>query len=269
MAKDTRKKPRQTLKTLNSFPRSHDERPTFVPAFLRLASEMRTLWTEQETRTRTERLNSSSVCVSSHTLSTKKKKTIKPISAFTTTPPPSLLRPSRRRQPTFSAVASSDQTQHESLTNGGATRRRTLTTILLTVAAHGASATSAAAEKWGVRSFIREKYFEPGLSPEDAAARIKQTAEGLRSIREMLDHMSWRYVIFYIRLKQSYLSQDLTNAMNLLPEIRRKDYVTKANELVENMTELDYYVRTPKVYESYLYYEKTLKSIDDLVALLA
>lgn len=33
--------------------------------------------------------------------------------------------------------------------------------------------------------------------------------------------------------------------------------------------QFDYYVRTPKVYESYLYYEKTLKSIDDLVAVLA
>lgn len=33
--------------------------------------------------------------------------------------------------------------------------------------------------------------------------------------------------------------------------------------------QFDYYVRTPKVYESYLYYEKTLKSIDDLVAMLA
>lgn len=78
----------------------------------------------------------------------------------------------------------------------------------------------------------------PGLSPEDAAARIKQTAEGLRDMREMLEHMSWRYVIFYIRLKQAYLSQDLTNAMNILPESRRKDYVHAANELVENMSEV-------------------------------
>lgn len=78
----------------------------------------------------------------------------------------------------------------------------------------------------------------PGLSPEDAAARIKQTAEGLRDMREMLEHMSWRYVIFYIRLKQAYLSQDLTNAMNILPESRRNDYVQAANELVENMSEV-------------------------------
>ncbi|XP_056863443.1 photosynthetic NDH subunit of lumenal location 2, chloroplastic [Raphanus sativus] len=88
-------------------------------------------------------------------------------------------------------------------------------------------------------------------------------------MREMLDHMSWRYVIFYLRLKQAYLSQDLTNAMNILPESRRNDYVLAANQLVENMSELDFYVRTPKVYESYLYYEKTLKSIDDVVELLA
>jgi len=33
--------------------------------------------------------------------------------------------------------------------------------------------------------------------------------------------------------------------------------------------QFDYYVRTPKVYESYLFYEKTLKSIDDLVEMLA
>ncbi|CAD5312670.1 unnamed protein product [Arabidopsis thaliana] len=96
-----------------------------------------------------------------------------------------------------------------------------------------------------------------------------KTAEGLRDMREMLDHMSWRYVIFYIRLKQAYLSQDLTNAMNILPESRRNDYVQAANELVENMSELDFYVRTPKVYESYLYYEKTLKSIDNVVEFLA
>lgn len=35
------------------------------------------------------------------------------------------------------------------------------------------------------------------------------------------------------------------------------------------MMQFDYYVRTPKVYESYLYYEKMLKSIDNLVAFLA
>ncbi|CAL5355044.1 unnamed protein product [Camellia sinensis] len=85
----------------------------------------------------------------------------------------------------------------------------------------------------------------------------------------MLETMSWRYVLFYIRLKQSYLSQDMQNAMSTVPENRRQSYVNAANELVDNMAEFDNYIRTPKVYESYVYYEKTLKSIDDLVALLA
>ncbi|XP_076927544.1 photosynthetic NDH subunit of lumenal location 2, chloroplastic-like [Bidens hawaiensis] len=127
----------------------------------------------------------------------------------------------------------------------------------------------ALAENWGTRSFIKERYFEPGLSPEDAVARIKQTREGLHSIRNMLETMSWRYVLFYIRLKAAYLSQDLKNAMSIVPETMKSSYVKVANELVDNMAEFDYYVRTPKVYESYLYYEKTLKSIDDLVAVLA
>ncbi|XP_022144535.1 photosynthetic NDH subunit of lumenal location 2, chloroplastic [Momordica charantia] len=127
----------------------------------------------------------------------------------------------------------------------------------------------ALAQNWGTRSFLKERYFEPGLSAEDAVARIRQTAEGLHSIRDMLETMSWRYVIFYIRLKSAYLSQDLKTAMATLPQARQSDYVKAANELVDNMAELDYYVRTPKVYESYLYYEKTLKSIDNLVALLA
>ncbi|KAI3733657.1 hypothetical protein L6452_13106 [Arctium lappa] len=127
----------------------------------------------------------------------------------------------------------------------------------------------ALAENWGTRSFIKERFFEPGLSPEDAVARIRQTREGLHSIRNMLETMSWRYVLFYIRLKAAYLSQDLKNAMSMVPETKKGSYVKAANELVDNMSEFDHYVRTPKVYESYLYYEKTLKSIDDLVAVLA
>ncbi|XP_010458897.1 PREDICTED: photosynthetic NDH subunit of lumenal location 2, chloroplastic [Camelina sativa] len=192
------------------------------------------------------------------------------MSSFTTTPPPYLLlRPNYRRRvnPPFSVVCCAGESQQDIFT-----RRRTLLTSLITFTTIGGAAITSSAlaqEKWGTRSFIKEKYFMPGLSPEDAAARIKQTAEGLRGMREMLDHMSWRYVIFYIRLKQAYLSQDLTNAMNILPESRRNDYVQAANQLVENMSELDYYVRTPKVYESYLYYEKTLKSIDNVVELLA
>ncbi|CAH1431626.1 unnamed protein product [Lactuca virosa] len=54
-----------------------------------------------------------------------------------------------------------------------------------------------------------------------------------------------------------------------VPEPRKSSYVKAANELVNNMSEFDTYIRSPKVYESYLYYEKTLKSIDNLVAILA
>uniref|UniRef100_A0A0F7GY07 Photosynthetic NDH subcomplex L 2 n=1 Tax=Geranium maderense TaxID=28964 RepID=A0A0F7GY07_9ROSI len=124
------------------------------------------------------------------------------------------------------------------------------------------------AQNWGTRSFMWERFFMPGLSPEDAVLRIRQTAEGLHAMRDMVDRMAWRYIIFYIRLKQSYLGQDLQNAISTLPESRRKEYVETANDLVYNMSKLDDFVRTPKVYESYLYYEKTLKAIDKVVALL-
>lgn len=122
-------------------------------------------------------------------------------------------------------------------------RRKIVTTFLATslgigVVQHGIATPLGLAQNWGTRSFIRERFFEPGLSPEDAVARIKQTAEGLHSIRDMLEAMAWRYLIFYIRLKSAYLSQDLKNAMSLVPEVNRKDYVKTANELVDNMAEV-------------------------------
>ncbi|XP_052144362.1 photosynthetic NDH subunit of lumenal location 2, chloroplastic [Oryza glaberrima] len=123
--------------------------------------------------------------------------------------------------------------------------------------------------RWGTRSYVRERFFEPGLTAEEAAARIRQTAEGMRTLRPMLETMSWKYVLFYVRLKSKYLDLDLTTAMAGVPEARRPDYVRVANELVDNMTEFDRFVRTPKVYESYLYYEKTLKSLDDVTEFLA
>uniref|UniRef100_A0A0F7GX33 Photosynthetic NDH subcomplex L 2 n=1 Tax=Pelargonium citronellum TaxID=73188 RepID=A0A0F7GX33_9ROSI len=172
-----------------------------------------------------------------------------------------------RRQPIVRAASSGENV---------ASRRKLIgTTFLATsvglVGLHATTPQASLAEeeqKWGTRSFMLEKFFMPGLSPEDAVARIRQTAEGLHSLREMIDTMSWRYVIFYIRVKQSYLSQDLKNAFSTLPQGRRKEFVKMANELVDNMAEFDHYVRTPKVYESYLFYEKTLESIDRVVALL-
>nr|ACG28532.1 oxygen evolving enhancer protein 3 [Zea mays] len=122
--------------------------------------------------------------------------------------------------------------------------------------------------RWGTRSYVRERYFEPELTAEEAAARIRQTAEGMRTLRPMLETMSWKYVLFYVRLKSKYLGLDLTTAMAGVPVARRADYVGVANELVDNMTELDRFVRTPKVYESYLFYEKTLKSLDDVAEFL-
>ncbi|KAI4980166.1 hypothetical protein ZWY2020_020651 [Hordeum vulgare] len=122
--------------------------------------------------------------------------------------------------------------------------------------------------RWGTRSYVRERFFEPGLTTEEAAARIRQTAEGMRTLRPMLETMSWKYVLFYVRLKSKYLDLDLTTAMAGVPEPRRPEYVLVANELVDNMTEFDRFVRTPKVYESYLYYEKTLKSLDDVAEFL-
>ncbi|KAF7089744.1 hypothetical protein CFC21_092632 [Triticum aestivum] len=122
--------------------------------------------------------------------------------------------------------------------------------------------------RWGTRSYVRERFFEPGLTTEEAAARIRQTAEGMRTLRPMLETMSWKYVLFYVRLKSKYLDLDLTTAMAGVPEPRRPEYILVANELVDNMTEFDRFVRTPKVYESYLYYEKTLKSLDDVAEFL-
>lgn len=121
-------------------------------------------------------------------------------------------------------------------------RRKFLTSLVATSIVIGGlnnvAPPVALAENWGARSFMRERFFEPGLSPEDAVARIRQTAQGLHSIRNMLETLSWRYVLFYIRLKAAYLSQDLTNAMTMVPQNQRSSYVKTANELVDNMSEV-------------------------------
>lgn len=120
-------------------------------------------------------------------------------------------------------------------------RRKLLTTLLSASLALGLQTTpSALAQNWGVRSLMKERFFQPGLSPEDALARLRQSAEGLHDLRSMLDSHSWRYVIFYIRLKQTYLSQDMKTVMTLVPENKRKDYVEAANEFVTNMGQVYY-----------------------------
>ncbi|KAI3730753.1 hypothetical protein L1987_61929 [Smallanthus sonchifolius] len=175
-----------------------------------------------------------------------------PKSMTTLTNPTTLFHPqitaSHHRHPTAPtrATFSCEETQP--------TRRLIISTSISLLGLNTLNSGVALAENWGTRSFIKERFFEPGLSPEDAVARIRQTREGLHSIRNMLG---------------DNVMEDLKNAMSMVPESKKSSYVKTANELVDNMSEFDHYVRTPKVYESYLYYEKTLKSIDDLVAVLA
>lgn len=161
------------------------------------------------------------------------------MSSFTNPTPLScahLITTQHRRSRSLPATRSSLSSQETPIL-----RRRIVSALLATsLTLHGIPL--ALAENWGTRSFLRERFFEPGLSPEDAVARIRQTAEGLHSIRHMLETMSWRYVIFYIRLKSAYLSQDLKNAMTTLPENRRKSYANKANELVDNMAEVSSFI---------------------------
>lgn len=118
-------------------------------------------------------------------------------------------------------------------------RRKLVATFVATPLALGLQTSPLAlAENWGVRSFLKEHFFEPGLSPEDAVARIRQTADGLHSIKEMLETNSWRYVLFYIRLKSAYLKQDMKNALSRVPESRRESYIKTVNELTDNMAEV-------------------------------
>ncbi|CAN0896545.1 Photosynthetic NDH subunit of lumenal location 2, chloroplastic [Linum grandiflorum] len=184
-------------------------------------------------------------------------------------------KPSNNNNNNSSAKPSPSQPTN-AITTTDSTRRKLVTTFLATTSLAAAaqlhqpaSASAAPAQTWGVRSHIFERFFQPDLSPEESVERIRQTAEGLHSIRDMMDAMAWRFILFYIRLKQDYLDKDLKIAMAVVPQGKRKDYVVKANELVENMSQLDKFIRSPKVYESYLYYEKTLDSIDDLVQFLA
>lgn len=149
----------------------------------------------------------------------------------------------KRQTTNQSSSSSSSHVQHAQQNITSSNRRKLVSTFLATslaalAGAHVAPPPPAMAQNWGTRSFLREHFFEPGLSAEDSVARIKQTAEGLHSMREMLENMSWRYVIFYIRLKQAYLDQDLKTAMATLPQGLRKEYVKVANELVDNMAEV-------------------------------
>lgn len=140
------------------------------------------------------------------------------------------------KTPSQSTEAPHAPTRRTVLTSGGIFLA--ITSALSARPAYAANEMTTGDLKWGTRSFFMEKYFSPGLTPEEAAARIRHTAEGMRTLREMLERMAWKYALFYVRQKSSFLDTDLKNAMAVVPEGRRKDYVKAANQLVDDMTEV-------------------------------
>ncbi|KAK4779926.1 hypothetical protein SAY87_016032 [Trapa incisa] len=62
-----------------------------------------------------------------------------------------------------------------------------IATTSLAAGLQGQAAPEALAESWETRSFLLEWFFQPRLTPVDAVARIRKTAEGLHSLWDMLD----------------------------------------------------------------------------------
>jgi hypothetical protein len=61
------------------------------------------------------------------------------------------------------------------------------------------------------------------------------------------------------------------NAENYMVKCMR--FISRFSQIISHpscacLVQFDRFVRTPKVYESYLFYEKTLKSLDDVAEFL-
>jgi len=115
---------------------------------------------------------------------------------------------------------------------------------------------------------LKERFYIQPLSPVEAAARAKESAKEIVSVKSLIDKKAWPYVQNDLRLRASYLRYDLNTVISAKPKEEKKSLKELTGKLFQEIDNLDYAARMKSSPEAAKYYATTVSTLNDVLAKL-
>ncbi|KAL8130195.1 hypothetical protein V2J09_019350 [Rumex salicifolius] len=115
---------------------------------------------------------------------------------------------------------------------------------------------------------LKERFYLQPLTPVAAAARAKESAKEIVSVKSLIDKKAWPYVQNDLRLRASYLRYDLNTVIAAKPKEEKKSLKELTGKLFQEIDNLDYAARMKSSPEAEKYYATTVSTLNDVLAKL-
>uniref|UniRef100_A0A0F7GZM8 16 kDa subunit of oxygen evolving system of photosystem II n=1 Tax=Erodium foetidum TaxID=337372 RepID=A0A0F7GZM8_9ROSI len=115
---------------------------------------------------------------------------------------------------------------------------------------------------------LKERFFLQPLTPVEAAARAKESAKEIVSVKSFIDKKAWPYVQNDLRLRASYLRYDLNTVIAAKSKEEKKSLKELTGKLFQTINNLDYAAKVKSSSEAEKYYGETVSSLNDVLAKL-
>lgn len=115
---------------------------------------------------------------------------------------------------------------------------------------------------------LKNRFYLQPLPAAEAAARAKESAKDILSVKELIDKKAWPYVQNDLRLKAGYLRYDLNTIINAKSKEEKKPLKDLAGKLFATIDELDHAAKIKSPEEAEKHYAETKSALDDVLAKL-
>ncbi|KAL5731009.1 Oxygen-evolving enhancer protein 3-2 [Ranunculus cassubicifolius] len=115
---------------------------------------------------------------------------------------------------------------------------------------------------------LKNRFYLQPLAPTAAAARAKESAKEILTVKSSIDKKAWPYVQNDLRSKASYLRFDLNTVISSKPKDEKKLLKDLTGELFANIGKLDYAAKKKSSSDAEKYYAATVSSLNNVLAKL-
>ncbi|KAJ9169005.1 hypothetical protein P3X46_020476 [Hevea brasiliensis] len=115
---------------------------------------------------------------------------------------------------------------------------------------------------------LKERFFIQPLEPAQAAARAKESAKDIVSVKPLIDKKAWPYVQNDLRLKAELLRYDLNTVISAKSKEEKKFLKELTGKLFQSISDLDHAAKIKSTPEAEKYYAQTLSTLNDVLAKL-
>nr|GLL28787.1 oxygen-evolving enhancer protein 3-1, chloroplastic [Ipomoea trifida] len=115
---------------------------------------------------------------------------------------------------------------------------------------------------------LKDRFFLQPLTPSEAAARAKESAKDIISVKDLIAKKAWPYVQNGLRSKAEYLRFDLNTVISAKSKDEKKALKELTGKLFQNISDLDYAAKKKDSSKAEKYYAETVSTLNDVLAKL-